>query len=221
MQEVSSNHADHLGIGYHQMVTSNMVWVLSRMKIYFCEFPTLDEPVFIETWPRGVQQKIFCTRDYKLFSPLGKPYAAATSAYLIIDPVKRRMLLPNSLVQTIPANEGIYAVDELLERIATPDEFQQETLVTAEYSDVDLLGHVNNARYIEWICDSFPQAQYQKARLDWLQINYNNEVKPGEQIALRISSNHAANTWTVSGHNLTSGVVAFDAAVAWKPLPPQ
>ena len=56
----------------------------------------------------------------------------------------------------------------------------------ADYSAVDLMGHVNNTRYVEWICNCFPQEKYQQEQIAWLQINYNNEVRPNEIVQLGI-----------------------------------
>ncbi len=218
MQEAGSNHADHLGVGYNALITKNMVWVLSRLKVYFHEYPTLGDEIIIETWPRGIQQKIFFTRDYYILSPQGKRYASATSAYLLIDPKKRRMLLPNQIPTDMPANEGRCAVDEPLEKIPALENPTLCSTTQATYSNVDLMGHVNNARYIEWICNCFPTEQYRQAQLAWLQINYNNEVKPGEQVAVELMQPSAAEpTWLVAGVNQTTQAHAFDAALGWKP----
>ena len=54
--------------------------------------------------------------------------------------------------------------------------------VTPGYSEVDLVGHVNNARYVEWIANCFPLEQFQDQRIAWLQVNYLAEVKAGERV---------------------------------------
>jgi medium-chain acyl-[acyl-carrier-protein] hydrolase len=217
MQEAATNHARHLGYDYPDMFSRGSVWVLTRLKIYFHDFPTIADPVTVETWPRGIQQKIFFTRDFRITSPEGKPYASATSGWLLIDPVKRRMLLPNGAVNELPRNEGRYAVNELLEKIPSRDGLQVCSQVKADYSAIDLMGHVNNARYIEWVSDCFPMEKFSQSRLDWLQINYNTEVKPGELVTLSWAQDpQDSRRWTIEGSNQASGTKYFDVELAWK-----
>ena len=47
---------------------------------------------------------------------------------------------------------------------------------------LDLLNHVNNSRYVEWICDAIPLETFSRKKLDWLQINYDHETRPGEDV---------------------------------------
>jgi medium-chain acyl-[acyl-carrier-protein] hydrolase len=217
MQEAASNHADHLGVGYHSPLAERMLWVLSRLKVYFHSYPTLLDEIIIETWPRGIQQKIFFTRDYRFWSPQGKLYASASSAYLLIDPVKRRMLLPNQISADMPTNEGLAAVDELLEKIPALDNPMPGHTAAADYSAVDLMGHVNNTRYVEWICNCFPQEKYQQEQIAWLQINYNNEVRPNEIVQLGIQPlKDDPQTYLVEGINQNTDARAFEAALGWQ-----
>jgi acyl-CoA thioesterase FadM len=58
----------------------------------------------------------------------------------------------------------------------------------AAYSDIDFNGHMNNARYVEWIQDisdrDFGQQALVGAKTMRLDINYLSEVKLGETIEL-------------------------------------
>ena len=216
MQDSATHHAHNLGFDYQEMLARGMVWVLTRLKIVFHSFPTIEQTVLVETWPKGIQQKIFFTRDFRFSSADGSLYAAATSAWILIDPHKRRMLLPTVLPGSLPRNEGLSALDELLEKIPALEDGQERLLARAGYSAIDLMTHVNNARYVEWICDSFPHQHHRDHTLAWMQINYNNEVKPDEQVAiLSAPRSDQPNRWIVEGINQNSGNKAFDAEVCW------
>lgn len=216
IQETATHHAKNLGFDFADMMAMGTVWVLTRLKIIFYQFPMTGQKVIVETWPKGIQQKIFFTRDFHFYSPTGDRYAAATSAWLLIDPHKRRMLLPNVLPGSLPRNEGHSALDEQLEKINPVERTAERHTATAAYSAIDLMSHVNNARYIEWICDSFPYQHHQNHHLKWLQINYNNEVKPEEWVSIRTASRpEDANQWVIEGVNQNSGVKAFDAETGW------
>ena len=81
---------------------------------------------------------------------------------------------------------------------------------------MDLLGHVNNSRYIEWLCDAFPLEVFRERRIEWLQVNYEREVRPGEQAAVLVNPVPAdPNLYAVEGRNLVTGERAFEAALRW------
>ncbi len=216
MQEAATHHAASFGFDYQDMLANNMIWVLSRMLIRFERFPRLRQKVVVTTWPKGLQQKIFFTRDFIFAGPDGERFATATSAWLLIDPSARRMLHPRALQGKVPDNEALSAMDEQLEKINPGEDLPERLVTPAAYSAVDLMGHVNNARYIEWISDSFPMRQYQTQRLSWLQINYLNEVKPGECVSVRTAPKEDDPfTWLVDGLNQSSNQRAFEAALGW------
>ena len=216
MQEAATHHASHFGYGYRTMLEQKMIWVLSRVKIKFIDLPVLSERVTIRTWPKGIRQKVFFMRDFQFESPEGKRLAEVTSAWILLDPLERRMVLPAKLAGRIPDNEGKSALDEPLEKIGIPENLPESFQVQTGYSAVDLMGHVNNARYIEWICDCFPQECFATRKLDWLQINYNREIRLGDRVSIsagKLDGN--PDLWLVRGMNLTTAADAFDAAVHW------
>ena len=142
MQEAATHHASHFGFDYETMQARETIWILSRVKVKFFEFPRLGDQVTIRTWPKGLQQKVFFMRDFRLENPEGRTYAVATSAWVLINPKARRMLLPQALQGKVPDNNGLSALDETLEKIEVPDDLTEKMNVVAGYSSVDLMGHV-------------------------------------------------------------------------------
>lgn len=215
MQEAAGNHAEHLGVGFQEMHARDMVWVLSRLKIQFHEFPQLGDKVSIQTWPKGLQQKLFFMRDFSFTHRDGRRFASASSAWLLVNLKARRLLMPNALHKPVPDNNGLAAIHEPLEKLNVPDNLPEKFIAQVGYSSIDLMEHANNARYIDWICDCFSIDDWRQHRLDWLQINYINEIRPGEKISLGLSKT-VDHTWLVNGLNQSTGLRAFEAAVGWK-----
>jgi len=218
MQEIANKHATHLGLGFDEMTAQNQAWVLSRIKVRFFEMPFNGETITIKTFPKGIQQKIFFTRDFIVTNQAGKTVAAASTAWLVIDYQARRMLLPSALKVELPHTPGLVGLDEPLEKITLPEKTNELWDVVASYSTLDIMGHVNNTRYIEWATDCFPIEHFQSNHLDWLQINYTNEVKPGEHVLLsNAQSTENPGTWVVQGINQAKNNRAFEAALGWSP----
>ncbi len=216
MQEVASHHAAHLGYDFHDMIARDIVWVLSRAKVRFHAFPQMGETVQLQTWPKGLQQKIFFMRDFFLTGADGRKLADASLAYVLINTRLRRVLPPAALGGTIPDNNGLAAINEPLEKIPAVEAMEEALTVQASYSAVDLMGHVNNARYIDWISDCFTFDQHHKQTPASIQINYINEVRPAEQVRiLRGARPDDPNTWYLCGENTSTGSKAFDAEFRW------
>lgn len=217
LQDAASDHAASLGFGYDDLMQQELAWVLSRIKARFFDFPRMGESVTLETWPKGIQQKVFFMRDYRLTGEDGRLLTAATSAYLVINTLNRRMALPNALDVQVPDNGGMSAIDEPLERIMPVEKLRECNTVHTGYSMVDIMGHVNNARYIDWVSDCFSIEEYQSRHCGWLQINFLNEVKPGETVRL-LRGEHLdkQNVVYIAGANQTTGARAFEAEMGWE-----
>jgi len=216
MLEAAGNHAGYHGFGFFGMLDRDIAWVLSRLKIRFFDFPTIDDPVIIQTWLKGIQQKIFFMRDFQLRRPDGRPLATASYAWLTINLKTRRLLLPESLDMSFPYIYDLVGLDEPLEKINPPDGLPERATVEAGYSTIDLLGHVTSTRYVEWISDCFSLADFRSRKLEWLQVNYVNEIKPGERISIAAGPDAASPaTWLVRGNNLNTGLRSFEAALGW------
>jgi acyl-ACP thioesterase len=53
------------------------------------------------------------------------------------------------------------------------------------YSDVDINQHVNSARYIGWLLDSYPREFYQNHALRSLEVNYLAETRWPDSVSIR------------------------------------
>ena len=217
LTEAATIHAAKLGVGFEAMVAQNIFWVHSRMKIKFFAYPQAGDQITIRTWPKTIQQKLFFIRDFEVVDKNEEKIAVATSAWLVIDATTRRMVLPHKINMDLPALSDRAGLDEPLEKLGFSDQGGECLRVKAGYSAIDMLGHVNNSRYVEWICDCFPLEEYRRGKLDSIQINYEHEVLPGEEVALSVAGSPTdPHESRVVGENYSSGKRAFDALLRWR-----
>lgn len=219
MSESAANHADLLGVGYKAMLEVGYFWVLSRFKVRFLKYPQMGDLVHLKTWPKTIQQKLFYVRDYELFDQSEEPVALATSAWLVLDANARRLVPPASLPGLkLPSNPEAFALDEPLEKLKMDEDGEVKIRQTASYSAIDLVGHVNNTRYIDLICDSVDIAHYQTQEFDSLQINFDKEVRLGEEVEVRetLLQEEPMQLGFV-GNNLSRQTRAFEAVVQLRP----
>ena len=112
------------------------------------------------------------------------------------------------------------ALDELLEKVAVPAGLSELAVFEASYNAVDVMGHANSARYIEWLGDCFPIQEHRLRCLDWIQLNFSNEVKPGQRMAISAGPDQAgeAPNLACAGQHPAGWDRAFEAAFGWRPL---
>ena len=128
----------------------------------------------------------------------------------VIHATKRRLLPPNRLPGLdLPSLEHLVALDESLEKLQIDDTSEAFTM-TARYSYIDMLGHMNNARYVEAITNAVPFDLMTKRELDWIQVNYDKEVRPQERLSIRVAE-LSEDLYGVEGFNLDSEQQAFTA----------
>jgi acyl-ACP thioesterase len=178
-QEAAISHAEFLGVGRESMARTGQVWILSRMSVLMERRPKYRETVTVRSWPRG-WEKLFALRDYDIRDASDTPLVRGRSCWLIIDIEKRRPLRPQAVMEALPLNEGIDALPSGASGLEPRNSLVKAGERKALYSDIDYNGHVNNARYIQWIQDVIEPEQLERAEKMRLDINYLNEIKPGE-----------------------------------------
>lgn len=196
-QEIAYWAASELGFGYDTLHVHHTAWVLSRMHLHFEDFPKWREDVQLYTWHKGAEG-LFYLRDYDLRDRGGKSLILGTSSWVVIDERTRRFVRPEDLQDLLHTEEVDHAIATPSPKIQLPREAQPEKVGehTVAYSDLDLVGHTNNVRYVVWAMDCLPLEEAEKPVRD-LYINFNKETTHGEKVELyRLRE---GNAWYVEG----------------------
>jgi len=183
-QEAAICHAENLNVGREDMLRTGQIWILSRMSVIVKRRPKYFENITVRSWPRG-GEKLFAIRDYDIRDKDDIPVVCARSGWIVLDVEKRRPLRPQSLMDSIPQNEGENALspeDNAITALEERKNLQKAVGRKACYTDLDFNGHVNNVRYIQWIEDALEPQFLENADKMRLDINYLNEILGGEDI---------------------------------------
>jgi medium-chain acyl-[acyl-carrier-protein] hydrolase len=194
-QEMAYLHANTLGFGFHDLEENGSFWVLSRMRIAVDRYPVWDEEISVETWHNGVD-RLFGLREFRVVNRFEEPIARATSAWLILDAHSRRPVRPDEGLLDAGTGRG-FLFRERLGKIDIPDSRVSLGTRRVVYSDLDIMGHVNNVKYMEWCVDlcmdhrkTLTAAGDEKAGqpggegIRELEINYTGEARLGETIEI-------------------------------------
>jgi len=177
-QDIAGLHAERLGVGKDPLLAEGKAWILSRMSAVLERRPAWGSTVLARTWPRGTD-RLFAIRDYLLMDEGGATIGRGRSAWLVVDLSKMRPLRPQALTDGLPRNEALAALDDGAGPVDPFEGLEGRGARSAVYSDLDYNGHVNNARYVQWIQDILPAEPLEGADRMRLDINYLAEIKPG------------------------------------------
>ena len=186
-QEAAISHAADLGVGLDAMSRTGQAWILSRISLFVERRPLYGETIGVSTWPRR-WEKLFALRDYAISDAAGCSLVRGRGAWLVLDIEKRRPLRVQSIMDSLPPNDGIDAFPAGAAALTPHENLVKIAERSALYSDIDSYGHANNARYVQWIQDATDMEIVTKAPQFRLDINYLNEVLPGETVELFTAS---------------------------------
>ena len=78
-----------------------------------------------------------------------------------------------------------FAIETPAGKVMMPRGVEPEYVMTHKvaYSDIDLVGHTNNARYVAWAMDCMDYGE-SGITVDEVEIVFHHEARPGDEIAL-------------------------------------
>lgn len=183
-QEMAYHHASDLGFGYHDMKSRKTTWVLSRMRIHMKRYPVWNEKITLETWPSGAE-RLFALRDFRVIDSKGVIIGMASTAWLILDIDTHRLIRPKEMMEQfklIVYDEQMF--EDPLDKIVIQGDTKLMRQHTVTYSDLDIIGHVNNVKYMEWCIDAISSPEEAEKDICELEINFNHEALYGDHISI-------------------------------------
>jgi len=202
-QEIAYWAAQELGFGYDDLHVHHTAWVLSRMHFHFEAPPKWREDVTLYTWHKG-PSGLFFLRDFDLRDREGRSIVTGTSSWVVIDERTRRFVRPEELNLLMAVQEQVdSAIAEDAPKVVMPRGIEPEPAGThtVAYSDVDIIGHTNNARYMVWAMDCVDYETASTRRVRDVYLNFNKETTPGTVVQLyRLCTEEEGSlVWYVEG----------------------
>jgi acyl-ACP thioesterase len=180
LQDMASCHADKMGFGYHDLGKSGHLWLLARLHVMMDTLPGYGEKARVLTWPSG-NERLVANRDFLIHQDqniIGK----ATTSWVTMNiethkPDKPDILLDNRF---IPDRERVLTFPtRAIQRLK---QGQHTTTIAARRSDLDINGHVNNVRYVEYCLESVPEAWITENRCIGIDIQFRTEAFAGDKL---------------------------------------
>lgn len=182
LQDLAILQAEDMGIGRTAMDPRGVFWAIIRLKYEVLREPRHFEHVIVRTWPHSPSRFSFM-RDFDLRADNGEVLVRCTTEWVLMDKESRKFV---SVRDVCEAN-GDYLEERAFEskprKIADFEEDPDKAFVVVpRYSDIDVNGHVNNAKYANFAIDALDPHGEMAVRT--FQIDYRHEVFPGEPLSM-------------------------------------
>ncbi len=180
MHEAAMQNVLHLKLSYWDLIEHQITWVLMRKKMELLEPIPLGEKIKIVTHPSGFE-KLFTYRDFKVYNAKGNLVASASSTWLLMDTVKRKMTVIPQFIRDykMPDVELLPRPDK---KIATIQQIDFEKKYQIGWFELDWNEHLNNIHYLTKMLDVLPLDILRNAILKKMNIIYKNECQFNDEI---------------------------------------
>ena len=217
LQEAATQAAEHGGFSREVITREHgAFWMLTRVW-YRLERPLRwEEELTIRTWHRG-GRGASTYRDFDLFVN-GQPVGEAVSTWVLADAATHKLARMGRITEFQGTDGGPLCKERTLSRVRLPETMEHADSRAMHYSDTDVNGHVNNVRYVDFLCDALHMERLGPSRfVSSLQVGYLAECMAGETIELY--TGQAGGLWYVHGAD-QAGKSRFDSAVELAELTP-
>ena len=179
LQEAASLNAEDLGFSKSNFAAAgeNISWVLTRLVVKMNRYPSWEEEIIVETFPRG-GTKFVAWRDFELKDAQGEVLGLATSEWMLIDLASRKIVqVPESVLGFVdPANIPVLGLTPFA-RFKFQGEPSEPLVFKAMNAHIDLNGHVNNVHYIAWMLE--PCAGHSPKEMEMV---FRSETLAGDEV---------------------------------------
>lgn len=181
MQNLATEHAEIINLGWNAMDEQGIVWVLAKVK--FVLHKPMDRSVGIftlYTWP--VQPNRFFAERRFVAVKDGQELMSASTIWMIIDKQQRKAL-PSNVLQQLFANNfdtAPISIDSTFARIRPDDTFVPVYQQQIKRSQLDRNGHVNNTNYVTYAVDVLDK----NVQLRGAEIVYHKECLFGDDLQI-------------------------------------
>lgn len=221
LQEAARMHSEHLGVGLTWLMDRGLAWAVHRIRLEIVAPPALREPITVETWASDYD-RLNAFRDFEVRGLDERLIARASSAWVVFDALERRAVkLPQEWMSAgVPIADRPRALE--IPRRKPPEVTAPTTTrpFRVRLGDLDVNGHTNNTRYIEWTVESASSAMWGTHRLGSLDIVFRAESLYDDDLIAQSQQMDGEETPTFAHHIVRTrdGAEISRARTTWVPI---
>lgn len=175
-----------------------LFWAVIDYELEIKRLPRFMENITIETEATSYN-KFFCYRDFCFLSETGELLLKMTSTWVLMNLESRKVDRVSDEIVAPYASEKIT-------KVLRPHKFskfvaEETATYPVRFSDLDMNGHVNNAKYYDWAVDMLGLDFLATHTPKHIYIKYNHEVKYGEQAIAELARTEATTLHRINGNS--------------------
>ena len=181
LQLTAGLHAELGGISFSDMQIFHQAWVLSRMRVEIKRLPKWRDVVTVKTWIKSLEnsRSVRCLELY-----VGdEKIVGCETFWAVINTNKRKpesLALPHEHFEKFPEN----ATEKSFSKIDIKEELEILENYTVRLSDLDVVNHANNVKYLEWCLNNCNVTQLISNGLKAFEMNFMRELALGDEAVI-------------------------------------
>ncbi|CAG5901373.1 acyl-ACP thioesterase [Streptococcus pneumoniae] len=210
--QVSGMQSIELGVSDKAILEDyNLVWIIAEYDIEVVRLPRFAEEITIETEALSYN-RLFCYRRFTIYNEAGQELIHMMATFVLMDRDSRKVHVVE------PEIVAPYQSDFDKKLIRGPKYESLEEPISKDYHvrfyDLDMNGHVNNSKYLDWIFEVMGADFLTHYIPKKINLKYVKEVRPGGVITSAVG-----RAGLESKHEITSdGVINAQAIITWQEI---
>ena len=186
LQLTAGRHAELGGLSFTDMQIHHQAWVLSRMRVEILALPKWRDNVTVKTWINSLEssRSVRCLEMYH-----GDTKIVGCETYWAVINTKLRkpeaLQLSHEHFEKFPER----ATKQEVARINLKEATGTIASYTVKLSDLDVVNHANNVKYLEWCLDHCDAKALLTGKLKAFDMNFMRELSLGDETVICCAEN--------------------------------
>lgn len=182
LQLTAAAHAEKGGISFTDMQQDQQAWVMSKMRIEISEMPRWRDNITVKTWIVTLENSR-SVRALEVYRNDKKVVGCETFWAVINTKIRRPepLSIPHEHFEKF---ENHYATENRITKIIVPDQKTEVKTRAVLLSDLDIVNHVNNVKYLEWCLDCEDPNKVLTTPIKVLEMNFVRELVLGDNVKI-------------------------------------
>jgi acyl-ACP thioesterase len=182
LQLTAASHSELGGISFTDMQEFNQAWVLSRMRVEITELPKWRDLITVKTWINSLENSR-SVRALEIYVN-EKKIVGSETFWAVFNTQTRRpeaLALPYRHFDLFPNNKATQVGFSKIELNPIKETVFEKTVYL---SDLDIVNHVNNVKYLEWCLDLIAEKTILEQKIVSFEMNFLKELSLKDKVII-------------------------------------
>lgn len=183
LQLTAGDHAEVGGISFTDMQEFDQAWVMSRMRLEIESLPKWKDIVTVKTWIVSLENSR-SVRALELYVGDKKLIGCETFWAVFNTKIRRPegLALPHEHFEKFPEQ---FSTLERVKKVDLYDDMRDINNRKVVLSDLDIVNHVNNVKYLEWCLDLLDYKTILKQQISTIDMNFMKELMLDDNVSIK------------------------------------